>query len=179
MSFPEKLHRLRHRLPTRERIFASRWARPFAPFFDKPYFWSLNRRKVALAVAIGLFCGLMPGPTQMMSALLVAYLLRAQLPVAVFTTLYTNPFTYLPLYYLAYELGRNVLGLPPPDLNMPEWHAWQEQSALWWSTYGKPLLLGVPLLGSLFALTGYVTVRTVWRCLTVRRWRQRHSSSAQ
>lgn len=50
----------RFNLPQREQIFANRWSRPFAPLFDKPYFWTLNRRQAALSVAVGLFCGLMP-----------------------------------------------------------------------------------------------------------------------
>lgn len=173
MSWSERLHHLRTRLPDREQIFAARWAKPFAPLFDKPYFWHLSRRKVALSVAIGLFCGLMPGPTQMISAFIVAYILRAQLPVAMFTTLYTNPFTYLPLYYTAYELGRWVLGLPPQPLVLPQWHQWQQEMALWLSAYGKPLLVGVPLLGSVFALVGYAVVHLVWRCRIVRRWQGR------
>ena len=62
------MRRLRHKLPDREQIFAARWAKPFAPLFDKPYFWTLNRRPAAGSVAGGMFGGLMPGPTQMISA---------------------------------------------------------------------------------------------------------------
>lgn len=102
---------LRQKLPNRQQIFASRWSKPFAPLFDKPYFWTLNRRQAAVSVAVGMFCGLMPGPTQMLSALIVAYFLRTNLPVAVFSTLYTNPITYMPLYYAAYKIGSLILGV--------------------------------------------------------------------
>ena len=95
--------KLRAKVPTHDEIFASRWLKPLAPYFNKPYFWVGSRRKVALAVAIGLFSGMMPGPTQMLTALLLAYVLRANLPVSLVMTLYTNPLTYLPLYYAAYE----------------------------------------------------------------------------
>jgi len=105
-----KRNGLRGRLPDRAKIFASRWTKPFAPLFDKPYFWTLNRRQAAVSVAVGMFCGLMPGPTQMLSALIVAYFLRTNLPVAVFSTLYTNPFTYMPLYYTGYKIGCLLLG---------------------------------------------------------------------
>lgn len=37
-------------------------------------------------------------------------LFRVNLPIALLTTLYTNPFTILPLYVLAYKLGTWVLG---------------------------------------------------------------------
>ena len=45
----------KHKLPTREKIFASRWFKPFAHLFDKPEYWAFKRDKVALSVAIGLF----------------------------------------------------------------------------------------------------------------------------
>ncbi len=167
---------LRSKLPHREQIFASRWLKPLAPVFDKSWFWDLNRRSAALSVAVGLFCGLMPGPTQMLTALLAAYLLRTNLPVAVFTTLYTNPLTYMPLYYLAYRLGCLVLGVEAdaawqlPDTASQQF--WQDV-AVWLGDAGKPLLAGVPLLGLMFALTGYAAVRIGWRWYSVRRWQQR------
>ena len=45
----------KHKLPTREKIFASRWFKPFAHLFDKPEYWAFKRDKVALSVAIGFF----------------------------------------------------------------------------------------------------------------------------
>ena len=80
-----------HKLPTREKIFASRWFKPFAHWFNKPEYWAFSRDKVALSVAIGLFCGMLPAPTQFFSALMLAYVLRTQVPIALFSTLYTNP----------------------------------------------------------------------------------------
>ncbi|WP_274584231.1 DUF2062 domain-containing protein [Neisseria leonii] len=169
---------LHSRLPDRRQIFASRWLKPLAPAFDKPHFWAVNRRSVALSAAIGLFCGLMPGPSQMLSALLAAYLLRTNLPVAVFTTLYTNPLTYMPLYYLAYRLGCAVLGIPADTAwQLPDtgsglfWH----EAAVWLGEKGKPLLIGVPLLGAVLAVSGYMAVRLLWRINSIRRWRQRGS----
>ena len=173
------LHGLRRRLPQHEQIFASRWLKPLAPWFDHEDYWALTRRKVAVAVAIGLFSGLMPGPTQMLTALLLAYAARTNLPVAMFTTLYSNPFTYLPLYYVAYELGWWVLGAGGAvhqPLRMPQW-GWDAAHwhafVAWLKLYGRPLLIGVPVLGSLLALGGYVAVRVLWRWRTSQRWRQR------
>lgn len=168
--------RWRAKLPTQERIFASRWLKPLAPWFDKPYFWHLNRRKAASAVAVGLFCGLMPGPTQMLSALLVAYVLRTHLPLAVFTTLYTNPFTYIPLYYLAYTIGHWLLygAAPVHDLVFPVWGSedYWAQLSHWLGQFGQPLLLGVPVLGGLLAAFGYVAVSWLWRWHTLRKRRR-------
>ena len=171
--FNRLLQRIRQNLPTQQQIFASRWARPLAPWFDKPYFWHLNRRQAASAVAVGLFCGLMPGPTQMLAALLLGYMVRTNLPLAMFTTLYTNPFTYVPLYYLAYSIGHWLLyaSAPSAELVFPAWGSadyWQ-QLAHWFGQVGKPLLLGVPVLGGSLAAIGYVLVSWLWRWQTLRR----------
>lgn len=167
----------RHKLPKREDIFASKWSKPFAPVFDKPYFWTLNRRQAAISVAVGMFCGLMPGPTQMISALIVAYFLRTNLPVAVFTTLYTNPITYMPLYYAAYRIGCLLLGLEPEAaLNFPSWGEGRFFSELWaWLVgAGKPLLVGVPVLGAVLAVVGYFAALLLWRGRTVHLWNKRN-----
>ena len=163
-------------LPQREQIFASRWLKPLAPLFDHPCFWTLNRRRAALSVAIGLFSGLMPGPTQMATALLIAWRLRSNLPLAMFTTLYSNPLTYLPLYYVGYQIGSLLLTgslvthMPP----LPEWGDSQYWIKItkWIGLHGKPLLVGVPLLGLSLALIGYFTVSQLWRLRSRRKRRQ-------
>ncbi|HFC8518735.1 DUF2062 domain-containing protein [Neisseria weaveri] len=169
----------RHKLPNREQIFSSRWTKPFAPMFDKPYFWTLNRRQAALSVAVGLFCGLMPGPTQMISALIVAYLVRTNLPLAIFSTLYTNPLTYMPLYYLAYKIGKFILGIDSADtLTFPSLSSGQflQESWHWLLGAGKPLLVGVPVLSSTLAITGYFAVLGIWKLHTLYHWKKRREN---
>ncbi|MDF7676506.1 DUF2062 domain-containing protein [Neisseriaceae bacterium ESL0693] len=160
-------NRLRQRWPTQETLFASRWLKPFAPWFNHECFWKLNQARAASAVAVGLFCGLMPGPTQMLSALLVAYVLRTNLPLAILTTLYTNPLTYLPLYYLAYKIGSVILSFPSAAA-LPTLPQGQGMHSLvigwdWIVHFGKPLLVGVPVLGSVLAVIGYGMVWFGWR----------------
>ncbi len=167
---------IRRHLPDHDSIRHHAWLRPVQHWLRHPNLWHLHRRSVAGGVAIGLFCGLIPGPLQMISAALLAILLRVNLPVAVFTTLYTNPFTIVPLYLLAYEIGRLVTGaaaqaVPP----FPAMH-WDDGALRVWEwllALGKPLLLGLPLLASGLALVGYVAVRLLWRLLVVWKWRRR------
>lgn len=179
--FRTRLHHRRQNLPTHETLFTSRWLKPLAPWFDKPYFWHLNRRKAASAVAIGLFCGLMPGPTQMLCALLVAYVLRTNLALAVFTTLYTNPLTYLPLYYAAYHTGYLVLYGKMASMVMPlpvysDNSQYWPQLVTWLSQFGKPLLLGVPILGMILATLGYTVTWWLWQWMVIhRRHKKQHS----
>jgi len=63
-------------LPDRDAVRSSRLAKPFGSWLHHPNLWCLNRRSVSGAVAIGLFCGLIPGPLQMLGALLLAIPLR-------------------------------------------------------------------------------------------------------
>lgn len=166
-------------LPHHETVKSHHLLRPFGSWLHQPNLWHLHRRSVAGGVAIGLFCGLIPGPLQMISAALLAVLLRVNLPVAVFTTLYTNPFTIVPLYLLAYELGAWVSGahnkvtlaqLSFPDLH---WNNWLTALWDWLVLLGKPFLIGLPLLAVILAVVGYVAVRLAWRLVVIWKWRAR------
>src|ERR1035437_7704755 len=166
-------------LPSHETVKSQRWLKPFGHWLQHPNLWHLHRRSAAGGVAIGLFCGLIPGPLQMIAAALLAVLLRVNLPVAVFATLYTNPFTIVPLYMLAYELGAWVSGVQSgtviAHLAMPKlhWLEWVSELVDWLMRLGKPLLIGLSLLASGLALAGYVAVRVAWRVAVVVKWRAR------
>jgi uncharacterized protein (DUF2062 family) len=112
----------RERLPGRDGVLQNRWLKPVRHWLHHPNLWHLNRRSVAGGVALGLFCGLIPGPFQMPAAALLAMWLRVNLPVALATTLYTNPFTIVPLYLLAHRIGSLVSGASAqsPAADFPE-----------------------------------------------------------
>jgi len=166
-------------LPSHETIRQSRWIRPFGAWLHHPNLWHLHRRSVAGGVAIGMFCGLVPGPFQMIGAALLAVMFRVNLPVAVFTTLYTNPFTIVPLYVLAYELGAFVTGqhngLPTAHFALPEvsWSNWHTVLLDWVISLGKPFAVGLPLLAVSLAIAGYFAVRVLWYSVVVWEWRRR------
>ncbi|WP_434778597.1 DUF2062 domain-containing protein [Neisseria sp. Ec49-e6-T10] len=172
--------KVKKKLPSKEKIFSSRWLKPFAPFFNKPYFWSFSRKNVRFAFAIGLFSGLMPGPTQMLSALLLAYCFKKNLAVSIFTTLYTNPLTYVPLYMAAYKIGILILNdTNYPTLVLPNWDqlSWSDGLDVgieWFIHYGKPLLVGIPTLGLSLAIIGYSILNIIWINHTQKRFKKRH-----
>lgn len=178
--------RLRKRLPTPESIREHRWLRWCAPVLSHPRLWHLHRRGVALGVAIGLVTGLIPGPVQMLLAAIIAIPLRANIPVAVFTTLYTNPLTFVPLYILAYNIGRLVTGdaaalVVPPDIG---WN-WAGLTLLfpnlltWVASMGDTLLIGLAIQCTVFAITGYALTMIVWRVIVTRAWRTRRARHAK
>ncbi|MBI5860752.1 MAG: DUF2062 domain-containing protein [Rhodocyclales bacterium] len=173
-------HFLKRFLPSHEAIRGNRWFAPFAGTLLHPSLWHLNRRSAAGAVAAGLFCGLIPGPLQMLGAAICAVVFRINLPLALAFTLYTNPLTIVPLYLLAFELGKLTLGAEnggfsaPPEMSAGL-SSWISALIDWMAGLGAPLALGLLLLASLLASIGYITTRVVWRIHLVRAWRRRKS----
>jgi uncharacterized protein (DUF2062 family) len=165
-------------LPDRNVILGNRWLAPFARSLLHPRLWHLNRHSAAGAVAAGLFCGLIPGPFQMLGAAICALVFRVNLPLALLTTFYTNPFTIVPLYVVAFGLGKLTLGgggafVAPPGYGEAGLLAWVGALVDWMAQLGRPLAFGLVLLACLLAAGGYALVRAAWRWSLVRRWRAR------
>lgn len=169
---------LKRFLPDHETVSNNRWLRPFSNSLLHPRLWHLNRHSAAGAVAVGLFCGLIPGPFQMPGAALMCVLFRVNLPLSLFTTLYTNPLTLVPIYILAFNIGALVLGgehafTAPPELSGMALTTWLLELGNWMAALGKPLALGLVLLAAVLSMTGYVTVKAAWRWWLVRQWHSR------
>ena len=170
---------LRSYLPDPEKIRGNRWLAFFGDALTHPRLWHLNRHSAAGGVAVGLFCGLIPGPFQMLGAALACVVLRVNLPLALVSTLYTNPLTIVPLYVVAFGLGELALGgngaefVAPPDWGEQAFAAWIGELIDWMAGLGKPLFVGLLLLASLLAFAGYFAVRGAWRWYLVRAWRRR------
>ena len=170
---------IRKYLPDHESIKSNRWLAPFKDTLLHPRLWHLNRHSAAGAVAAGLFCGLIPGPFQMLGAAICAVVLRVNLPLAMLTTLYTNPFTIVPLYIAAFALGQWALAddrqrfVMPPEPGADGLVAWIYALIDWMIGLGAPLALGLVLLAAGLAVAGYVAVRLAWRIYLVRAWRRR------
>ncbi len=170
---------LKRFLPKHEAVCESRWLRPFANTLLHPRLWHLNRHSAAGAIATGLACGLIPGPFQMPAAALCCVLFRVNLPLALLTTLYTNPFTLVPIYILAYRLGSHVLHhdgsgfTPPPEPDGSGLAAWLGALTDWVIGLGTPLAMGLVVLAALLSPLGYVATRAAWRAWLIRAWRRR------
>ena len=167
--------RLRQYLPEPEAILAKPWAAPFRPWLGHPNLWHLNRRSVPGAIGIGLFTGLIPGPFQMIGALILAIPFRANVPLAMAVTLYTNPLTIVPLYFVAYGYGRLILGSSAidPERKAYEWPSSFDGFLHWAESLGKPLGIGLVALAFTLAFVGYCATRLAWRAYVVCAWRRR------
>jgi hypothetical protein len=174
------LRKLTARLqPAVDRVTASPTVRRYVPALADPDLWHLNRRSTARAVAIGLFCGLIPGPFQVPAAIVLLLVFRANFPLSVITTFYTNPLTIVPLYVVAYEYGHLFLadgGGPAPTFVAPAAGgvaAYFSALLAWTVSLGKPLALGLVLLAGTLAAIGWIAVRLGWRAHAVWAWRRR------
>ena len=162
-------------LPEPEAVLAKRWAAPFRPWLGHPNLWHLNRRSVPGAVAIGLFTGLIPGPVQMLGALLLAIPLRKNVPLAMVVTVYTNPLTIVPLYLIAYAYGKAILGYSGPDDPIApfQWDWTLHTFWQWTLSLGKPLGVGLIALALTLAVIGYFATELAWRAYVISAWRRR------
>src|SRR5262245_47354974 len=174
-------------LPSHDSIRANRYVARFGPWLQHHNLWHLHRRCVAGGIAAGLFAGLIPGsnPVQFTAGALLAIAFRVNLPISVLVTLYSNPFTIVPLYVTAYALGQLVLlesgGAPalPLDLSGKPYGEWLAPVLHCIANIAKPLLVGLPLLALLLAVAGYFTVDWAWRLYVRCAWQRRKRSRAQ
>lgn len=136
------------------------WLAPFKRLIGDPNLWAIRRRNVVPAVAIGLFVAYLPFPGHTLTAALLAIMLQANVPISIVSTLVSNPLTMGPMFYLGYETGRLMLGMPAQPFEFEMSFAWlADRLATTW----QPLLLGCLVLGTVLATIGYVGLDLLWR----------------
>jgi uncharacterized protein (DUF2062 family) len=167
-------------LPSHQTITGNRFIARFGPWLRHHNLWHLHRRSVAGGVAVGLFSGLIPGPLQILTGVILSILFRVNLPVAAITTVYTNPLTIVPLYFVAYHYGALVTGGNGGDTAISTFSSeglsfseWLPALFSWMASLGKPLAVGLPLLGLTLAAIGYVLVDAAWKFHVRLSWQKR------
>jgi uncharacterized protein len=174
---------IRKVLPSHDSMRNNRYVARLGPRLHHHNLWHLNRRSVAGGVAAGMFAGLIPGsnPVQFTAGAVLAVTLHVNLPVAVLVTLYSNPFTIVPLYYVAFRLGQLAMlqgdsGLPalPEGFGGLALFEKLPEAFNWLIGVGKPLIVGLPLLAILLAVSSYLLVNWIWRLSVCWQWRRRH-----
>ncbi len=175
-------------LPSHQSVRENRYVARLGPWLQHHNLWHLHRRSVAGGVAAGLFAGLIPGsnPVQFLAAALIAIGFKVNLPIAVVVTLYSNPFTIVPLYYMAFKLGQLVLlqddgALVATALHLEDkgFREWIPAALEWLESVGKSLLVGLPLLAAFLAVIGYFVVDWAWRIHVRMQWRRRQLRRAK
>jgi uncharacterized protein (DUF2062 family) len=160
-------------VPTREKLRESRWLRPLAHHLDKEHLWSTERGSVARAVSIGIFVGLLLPVAQFVVAVVVAIALRSHVAIAATATLITNPFTFPPIYWLAYRIGDALRGVDFQEAEARRIEAEAGQVAADQGFFegllytvqsaGPSLLLGLLVMAVVGALVAFALVWLLWR----------------
>jgi uncharacterized protein (DUF2062 family) len=139
-----------------------------------PQLWTLNRRAVTYAFGAGLAICFVPLPVHLPLSLLAALIWRINIPVTYGTTwLLTNPFTAVPVYYLAYRVGAAVLHTHPQHFRfVADWH---------WITHGllpvwQPFLVGCLTCALVCGFLGWAGLELVWRYQVLSHFRTRHAA---
>jgi len=144
--------------------------RPFRLVLEHPVYWSLNRRNVTRAFAMGLAISFVPIPIHFLLAPLLALLLRLNVPAAIFGTFLANPLTMVPMYMTAYWVGCELLGISGPPIVFEMTWDWLTTALL---PIWKPFLLGCLVLGAAAAVCGYVLLGGVWHLTLVLKYHER------
>jgi len=133
---------------------------PFRHLLNDHRLWSIRRRWVVPAFAIGLFIAFMPFPGHTLTGALIALALRVNIPIAAVSTWVSNPATMFPMYYFAYRLGSTLLGMEEKPFGFEMSWDWVTHTFV---NIWQPMLLGSVLLGAAAAIAGYVTLDILWR----------------
>jgi uncharacterized protein (DUF2062 family) len=145
-----------------------RWAGPWLAHHN---LWHINRYSVAGGVAAGMIGGLIPLPLQMVVAAILALIFRVNLPVAVATTLLSNPLTWPFIFVIAIAIGELFTGRGKIDQVTEFQFDWGQQplSALvpaiwdWLLGLGWAFVIGDLILAAMLAVLGYFAVHLFWR----------------
>ncbi len=157
-------------LPEFHTLRQHRALRMLGEWLHDPNVWHLNRASASSAVAVGLFIAFMPIPFQMLTAALLAVMLRLNLPLAVAMVWVTNPITMPPLFYFCFKVGVWIMGSVDQELTFAwSWEWFRKGLAHVW----EPFLLGCTVVGLVSAAAGYLAVRALWRWHVIRQWEKR------
>jgi uncharacterized protein (DUF2062 family) len=148
--------------------------------------WQFNRKTVPKSVAIGVFWGFIIPVFQSVGAVVTAIYFRGNIPVAVLSTLVTNPFTYAPIYILGYQVGSLILGQAVDPASVAALDAGmlpiEPEKISQWHRVGdvlKPWLLGMTLFAVVGSIGSYFVTIGLWRLAVLSRLRRKRERSKQ
>lgn len=163
------LARWRRCLPSQDDVKNNRWLRWMGPRLLHPRMWHFSRRGVARGVATGVFFGFLIPIAQIPLAAAMAVLLRANVAIAIASTLVTNPITFAPVYIFAHAVGESILamlGLSPSLMLVPESSDAISLLDSSWNTLrgmGASLMVGLSVIAVSAGVASYTLVMLLWR----------------
>lgn len=166
---------LKRFLPEPEELKQHKYLRFLGSLLHRPELWRFNRRTVPKAVGIGVFCAFMPMPFQMFLAAVLAIYFYSNLPLAVAVVWLSNPVTMPPMFYVAYALGKYLLGSPEliqsQNGDFSVTLLIDNMNLIW-----KPFLLGTFICGLFFGIISFYVAKWCWDLATIRKRREQNES---
>lgn len=135
--------------------------------------------RLALGIAIGIFVAFTPTiGFQMMIAMFLAWLLRANKAIGVTVVWITNPATIVPIYYPCYVIGRFLLQHRPVgfrwwrELAKPP-EGWWDGVVFFWNKFTQiavPLWVGCLIVGTVLGYLSYRISLSAISAYRMKRW---------
>lgn len=148
-------------IPERSKLESNAMLRPIAHWLVNPKIWHLNRRSIASGIAIGFFFGSLPIIGQMLLAAVMAIVLRVNMPIAVLSTLISNPVS-MPFFYTAnYYFGTWLMGRDAVNLGLITWTP--EGLLKLGGEILVPLYFGSIVVGVILSALSFAVIRVWWR----------------
>ena len=135
-----------------------------------PELWKWNKKSIAKAFAIGLFCAFLPVPIHMLLAGILAVSFSANIMLSLLIVWVNNPITIVPIIYFTYKLGASIIGLEiDPEFEFSFGYLmdnfWSATLALW---------IGGLITSILMATLGYFSIISIYKYRAlkrVKRWK--------
>ncbi len=143
-------------LPTKENIETNPQYKFLRKYMHDSTLFEFNRSSVSKAVFIGMFVAFLPMPFQSVVSGLLAVFLRSNLIISLALVWVSNPFTMVPILYISYLMGSEILGINTA-ISMNHLNLDMLMSS--WSTLFLPVLVGSIIDG---IISGAVLATFVW-----------------
>jgi uncharacterized protein (DUF2062 family) len=170
---------VRRNSPTREQLLESRLLKPFAHRIAHSELWRFTRRSVPRGVALGLLVGiflLIPG-VQIIGVAILAYPVRANIPLGAAMTFLSNPATTPLILASSVWVGNLTFGLKADvstfyalvesGASVYDWFRW------FYSDAAPALLAGLLIISIVAAVIGYILAAVIWAQWLRYKWRLR------
>jgi len=119
---------------------------------------SINRRSISRGVFWGLLIGFIPMPLQMLAVLALTPFTKFNVPIAISMVWLSNPLTMPFMYYMEYQTGNFLLGMPPlPDIELTL--SWFQAH---WDSILLPLYVGTIPYSIIVSTIAYAAINWCW-----------------